>query len=409
MATQDTPKKPIYKNKNLCIAPFTQVTYSPMGTASPCAYLGGTAWKFDNKSLSEIWAGNEFNALRESFSRDEQNSTCTRCWREESLGKQSSRKLTMLHCKFKDNLVNFITNEYQDGPRQINLRVGNLCNLRCRTCYSTSSVTWAVEGKYYEIKNNLPTSYYTWHPDLVEFSDQQIDEIFQCSKNLRRIEFYGGEPLLDKPTLRLLELLVESGRSKDIVLYYNTNAVAQPTKRHLELWKNFSALEFNLSLDGVGKQFTYIRHPGKWSDVIDVLNYLRDETTHICDIPVSVSVICTISAMNVYYLPEILAEFKTLNLDYFLNFVTTPSYYNMKNIPEGAKQTVIERLQTLLVGKDVHIDSVINTLKLDANPSDWEDFKFWTREKDEYRKEKFGDTFPEFYELIKKYDQSFTY
>jgi hypothetical protein len=113
--------------------------------------------------------------------------------------------------------------------------------------------------------------------------------------------------------------------------------------------------------------------------------------------------------MNVYYLPETLAEFKTLNLDYFLNFVTTPSYYNMKNIPEGAKQAVIERLQTLLVGKDVHIDSVVNTLKLDAKPADWEDFKFWTREKDEYRKEKFGDTFPEFYELIKKYDQSFTY
>lgn len=409
MATHDTPKQPIYKNKNLCIAPFTQVTYSPNGTASPCAYLGGESWTFKDKSLTEIWGSDEYNTLRTAFSNDEQHPTCTRCWREESLGKQSSRKLTMLQCKYKDNLVDFITEDYKTGPRQINLRVGNLCNLRCRTCYSTSSVTWAVEGKYYEIKNNLSQSRYTRHPDVIEFTDTQIDEIFAATGNLRRLEFYGGEPLLDKPTVRLLELLVESGRSKDIVLYYNTNAVTKPTKRHLELWKQFAALEFNLSLDGIKEQFTYIRHPGDWDDVVEIVDYLKNDVLAYCGIPVSVAVICTVSAMNVYYLPEMLAEFKQMGLNYFLNLVTVPGYYNMKNLPQGAKQAVIERLQTMPASDNIHLSSIINTLKADIDPASWEDFKFWTREKDEYRKEKFADTFPEFYELIKKYDPSFTY
>lgn len=408
MATPAAPKQPLYKNKNLCIAPFTQVTYSPMGSASPCPYLGGTAWYFKDKSFGEIWNSDEYNALRTAFVNDQQHPTCGRCWREESLGKQSARKLTMLQCKYKDNIINFINEDYKSGPRQINLRVGNLCNLRCRTCYSTSSVTWAVEGRHHEAKYNLPPTYYTRHPDVFEFSEQQIDEIFEWSGNLRRIEFYGGEPLLDKPTLRLLELLIESGRSKNIVLYYNTNAITMPTKRHVELWKHFASLEFNLSLDGINEHFTYIRHPAKWSDALEVIDYLKNDLGKLCNVPIGVSVICSVSTLNVYYLPEMLAEFKSLGLDYFLNLISGPPYYNVKNLLDGVKQEIVRRLEDMEISDDIHVKSIINLLKMDA-ADEWESFKFWTRASDEYREEKFADTFPEYYELIKKYDPSFTY
>ena len=409
MATHDEPKKPIYKNKNLCIAPFTQITYSPMGSASPCPYLGGTAWYFKNKTFGEIWDSDEYNSLRTAFVNDQQHPTCGRCWREEAIGKQSARKLTLLQCKYKDNLVNFINEDYKSGPRQINLRVGNICNLRCRTCYSTSTVTWAIEGKRIEEKYNLGPTYYTRHPDAFEFSDKQIDEIFELSSNLRRLEFYGGEPMLDKPTLRLLELLIESGRSKDIVLFYNTNGVTKPTKKHIELWKHFASLEFNLSLDGIGQRFEYVRHPAKWADAISVCEYLKNELKNHVDIPISVYVICSVSTLNVYYLPEMLAEFKKMQLNYFLNLITTPPGYNIKNLPCGAKQEIITRLEKMEKSDAVHITSIINLLKLESHEEDWQSFKFWTKASDEYRNERFPDTFPEYYELIKRYDPTFTY
>jgi radical SAM protein with 4Fe4S-binding SPASM domain len=364
--------------RNFCLAPFTQITYSPLGSASPCPYLGGQAWKFGDMPLGDIWASQELEDLRTAFHANEKNPTCTRCWREEDQGKQSARKLNLVNYRYRDNLLGVVDTGYRLGPQQINLRVGNLCNLRCRTCFSISSVTYAVEGRHYELKNDLDTTVYTRYPDVFEFSDKQIDEIFAISGNLKRLEFYGGEPLLDKPTMRLLQLLIDSGQSQDITLFYNTNCITKPTKKHVELWQHFKNLEFNLSIDGIGEQFTYIRHPGNWETALENLDYIRNQIPALCNIPVSAFAICTVSTFNVFYLPEIIAEFARLQLDWFLNIVT--------------------------IKDQTEITPIINILNTEGDPAQWAQFKFWTQEKDEYRGETFKNTFPELHGIITTYD-----
>jgi MoaA/NifB/PqqE/SkfB family radical SAM enzyme len=388
--------------RNFCIAPFTQITYGPFNSASPCPYLGGSTWTdSDKKGIKAIWISSGFEDLRTSFKNNEKNTKCQRCWDEEAAGKQSARKMLLVDStkKIKGKLLDLVDGDYIHSPRQINLQVSNLCNLRCRTCTSAFSTLYAIEGKYYETKNNLGTTVYSDSPDTITFSEEQINEIFDISVNLQRIEFYGGEPMIDKPTLLLLEKLVESGRSKNITLFYNTNGTTLPNKKHLELWKHFAALEFNVSIDGIGEQFTYMRHPGKWGDLLNTVNYLR--TTDF-GVPTMVFTICTVSMLNVYYLPELLEEFKRLDLKYFLNIVTIPSWYYIKNLPTPVKAAVKERLMT--INTNSQIASIINMLDLEQNIQDWESFKFWTREKDEYRKEQFSKVFPEFYELIKQHD-----
>jgi len=388
--------------RNFCLAPFTQITYSPLGSASPCPYLGGQAWKFNDRPIGDIWASQELEDLRQAFHANEKNATCTRCWREEDQGKQSARKLNLVNYRYRNNLVGLVDGGYRTGPQQINLRVGNLCNLRCRTCFSISSVTYAVEGRHYELKNDLPTTVYTRYPDVFEFSDKQIDEIFAVSGNLQRLEFYGGEPLLDKPTMRLLQLLIDSGQSKDITLFYNTNVITKPTKKHIELWRHFKNLEFNLSIDGIHDQFTYIRHPGNWETALDNIEYIRTIVPTLCNVPVLAFAICTVSTLNVFYLPEIIQEFAKLKLDWFLNIVTQPDYYDMRHIPEPAKQEIIKKLLTI---KDqTEIAPIINILNTAGDPEQWTQFKFWTREKDQYRGEAFKNTFPELDEIINRYD-----
>jgi len=388
--------------RNFCLAPFTQITYSPLGSASPCPYLGGQAWKFGNRSLGDIWASQELEDLRSAFHANEKTPTCTRCWREEDQGKQSARKLNLVNYRYRDNLLGVVDTEYRRGPQQINLRVGNLCNLRCRTCFSISSVTYAIEGRHYELKNNLDTTVYTRYPDVFEFSDKQIDEIFDISGNLKRLEFYGGEPLLDRPTMRLLQKLIDSGQSRDITLFYNTNCITRPTKKHIELWRHFKNLEFNLSIDGVREQFTYIRHPGNWETVLENLDYIRTTLPTECKIPVMAFAICTVSILNVFYLPEIITEFARLQLDWFLNIVTQPDYYDMRHLPEPVKEEVIKKLLTI---KDqTEITPIINILKSTGDPVQWQQFKFWTQEKDEYRGEAFKNTFPELDKIINTYD-----
>lgn len=387
--------------KNICIAPFTQVTYAPFGSASPCPYLGGQAWDFTGKSLKEIWTSKQMESLRDSIKANQQDPTCNRCWYEESHGKQSARKLLLSNYKHKAGVIDSIkTDSYLEGPRQINLRVGNLCNLRCRPCNSLSSVTYAIEGKSYAAQG-LEAGQYISFPEVMEFSDRQIDEIFEMTKNVRRIEFYGGEPLLDKPTLRLLEKLTANGKSGEITLFYNTNGVVLPTQQHLDLWKDFERIEFNFSIDGIGDHFTYLRHPGKWEDVLSTLEYVRSNVT------TNTTAICTITVFNVYYIPEILAELSRLGLVTFLNLVADPKYYNIKNMPDRIKTAVIDKLKTEC--KDSQIDSIISILQSDRDDQAWQLFLRWTEAKDKHRGEDMSKTFPELYRLIESNDEFSAY
>lgn len=389
---------------NICVAPFVQLTYSPLGSASPCPYLGGQAWNLNNLSLSQIWDSEQYNDLRKSFLNNEKNPTCSRCWKEEEHGKQSARKLLLSSYEYKKGLLGKIeTGSYT--LQHLSLRLSNLCNLRCRSCDSSSSSTYSVEGRYYEKKNGIDASSYTRYSKVFEFSDQQIEEIFQASKDLKKISFYGGEPLLDKPTLKLLKMLIDNGQSKGIKLYYNTNGVNPPTNDHLALWKEFKELEFKFSIDGIDEHFSYIRHPGSWTELLDNLSFCKNELSTILGIPVTVSVICTVTALNVFYLPEIIGKFKSLGLDHFLNLAEYPSYYNLKNYPERVKEKIIEKL--LPISNKSEIMSIINVLKSKQDPQAWEKFKFWTREKDAYRKESFSQTFPEIYSIIKSVDPDF--
>jgi MoaA/NifB/PqqE/SkfB family radical SAM enzyme len=387
--------------KNFCLAPFTQITYGPLDTASPCPYLGGDIWNFSpNATLKDIWLSKEYESLRKSFKENNKDIQCSRCWNEEEHGKQSARLLNFKF-KYKENISNLINDGYKLGPTQINLRVSNICNLRCRSCSSQSSVTFNVEGKHYQQLNNLSSSIYTTYPKSFEFSQEQIDSINDLSSNLRRIEFYGGEPLLDIPTLSLLEKLIKSGKSKEITLFYNTNGTVAPSKRHLELWKHFENLEFNFSIDGIREHFTYIRHPGKWQDVLKNIDFIRNQLVDILNVEVICKAICTVQILNIYYLPEIIDEFNKMNLSYFLNLVTEPEYYDIKNIPTDVKQEIINKISKL--PNSSNFASIISILKSEYNHKHWEEFKFWTKQKDAYRKEDFETTFPEFFELVKDY------
>ena len=276
-----------------------------------------------------------------------------------------------------------------------------MCNLRCRICAASVSVTLNTEGEFYEKEYNLKNTRYTHELKKQNgFSKEQIQEIFNLSRNLRKLEFYGGEPLLDIPTLELLQKLVDSGQSKNITLFYNTNGVVKPSSKHYNLWNNFKSIEFNLSFDDIGERFTYQRHPALWSDAVDNLNELRNFKW---DIPVHYRIICTLSVFNVYYLNEILAEFDKLKLLVFINTLHNPDYYDIRFLPKEIKLKIHDHL-----GNEFSQTAFVkNMLIQDGFENLWDTFKFWTNVKDKYRNESFKKTFSEFYKILNDYDNTF--
>lgn len=390
---------------NFCIAPFTQLTFGPTGAYSPCPEIGGRAWRDTTGSPIAMWSSDEYNALRESFGNNEKNPICNRCWDQEAYKNASLRKRLLTQGGIIKNggVIDFINNGYKLGPVQMNLITGNTCNLRCRICRASSSSTFNVEGSIYEKKLKKKTIYTSPSPKPVSYSEEQIEEIFRLSNNLQRLEFYGGEPLLDKSTIGLLERLVDSGRSRDIVLFYNTNGTVAPNTKHFELWNQFKAVEFNFSIDDIGPRFTYNRYPGQWEKVLENINIIRNYNWAV---PTKFLSICTVGSLNVYYLPETLTELERLGLPSFLNNVFAPDYYCIENLPLPIKEKIVEKLQTYKDPSKVQF--VINMLKTaPKNLEAWEQFKYWTKEKDAYREENFAEVCSEYYKVINEYDKDF--
>ena len=395
----------IHVKNNFCIAPFTQLTFSPQGNYSPCAEIGGRPWKDNAASPVSMWTSEEFNQLRNDFLSNTRSKICTRCWDQELDNNQSLRKrlLTQGTDKFqKGELIPYLENQYQVGPKQINIMVGNKCNLRCRICNAGCSVTYNTEGTIYEKSLGIKTVYTDANKKQIELTPIQIDEIIKISGNLQRIEFYGGEPLLDHPTLELLNKLVSSERSQHITLFYNTNGTVAPSQRHYNLWSKFKTVEFNFSIDDIDDRYTYMRHPAIWSDLVDNINEIKSHTPQI---QMSFNAISTISAINVYYLPELLDRLVEMNLKTFINTLHGPEYYEITHLPIPVKLQIKEKL---LQYHDLNkIQFIINMLSGPDTKEQWEWFKKFTKVKDNYRKESFERVMPEYYQILYEYDNSF--
>jgi len=396
---------PTQINSKTCPAFFLDATIDPAGSYSPCTALGGGVFKFVNQSFKTIWLDNKLDNARSRSVNGEELAMCKRCWSEEQLGFKSERQ--HLRDDVPDSLDYTDPDYYLSGPRHLNIKVSNICNLRCRTCQSKDSYLYHIEGEYYEKKNNLQNTAYTIEKFKKNFTDEQLDELFEFSTNLERIELYGGEPFLDDQIPKFLVRLVEEGLSKNIDLSVSTNATHTLTDSWRTILTNFKNVIVNISIDAINDRFTYIRHPGKWDLVehnIQDLMFLSQQNNNINIVPV-----ITVSALNVWYINEVFEYFKVIRLQPFIILAQWPSYYCVNVFPETIKLLIETRLRSF---NNPIFDSVINLMLTTPKKYSklstlfpWEEFKFWTREKDAYRGENFIKTFPELGQLLIEYNE----
>lgn len=375
----------MHKN-NTCPAFFLDATIDPSGAYSPCTALGGGAFKFPNQSFKTIWIDPVLEDVRHKSKNNEQLKMCDRCWNEEKLGFTSERNY--LTADVAEDLDYTDPGYYLSGPRHLNIKVSNICNLRCRTCQSRDSYLYHIEGEYYEKKNNLTNTAYTIEKFKKHFTDHQLDELYEFSDNLERIELYGGEPFLDDQVPKFLTRLIDSGQSKNIDFRVSTNATHELTDTWRRILSSFKNVIINVSIDGIGDRFTYLRHPGNWNLASNNINeFFKLSLKHR---NINVVPVITVSALNVYNINDVFDYFKKYRVEPFIILVQWPKYYCVNVFPKPVKLLIEQRLQ----GNPKFIP-IVNLMNTDPGARAWEDFKFWTREKDLYRKEDFVKTFDE--------------
>ena len=141
--------------EKICILPWISIETSPIGTARPCCLAKdeityhddlGVEQKYNlnTHTLEEIYHSRYMQILRRDFLYGHKPATCQRCWDEEAAGRVSKRMNSRIRLKEYYDKVDW-TNTDPDQLWFIDLKLGNICNLKCRICGSWSSSTFAAE------------------------------------------------------------------------------------------------------------------------------------------------------------------------------------------------------------------------------------------------------------------------
>jgi MoaA/NifB/PqqE/SkfB family radical SAM enzyme len=326
---------------NFCVLPFTSIEADPMGKCKVCCLSKTTIPNIDLKTntLTEAFNSDYMRNLRQQFLQDEKPSECERCWTEEASGRTSKRMHSTM--RLQKILQNKSFTKDTDGELIfLDLKLGNICNLKCRICGSFSSSKWAQEEIDIFKNNNTARENLEngrWPREANNFWKDLADLL----SNTKYFEFTGGEPFLIDEHFTLLEIAVKMGYAKDIELHYNTNTTTFP-KRGLELWPNFKLVEIALSIDDMGKRFEYQRFGTKWETTLENLERFRQLRQNNKNIKLQLCL--TVNVLNVYYLDEICKWIPKQKFNYvYFNVLHDAWYFSIKHFTQRAKDLVNEK------------------------------------------------------------------
>ena len=391
--------------KTICMLPWVSIEASPMGTTRPCCMAHdeitddvGKKYDLKETNLEVAYHSRYMQNLRRQFRAGEKPATCNRCWEEEAAGRDSKRIHSQVRLKELYKQVDW-ANDDPDQLWFVDLKLGNICNLKCRICGSWSSSKWAEEELAYMPKDFDKKEHiaYTclkqgaWPRKTETF----WDNMKALLPNIKYFEFTGGEPWMIQEHFDLLKYAVSTGDSKHIDIHYNTNATQMPTE-HFNLWKEFGRVDIAFSIDNVGDRFEYERYGAKW----DLANEIIDEVTiKKAYVPNITTQLCfTINIQNVYYLDELLDWAETKHFgDIYFNMMHGPEHMSIQKMTTSAQELVLNKLKTTFWRRahyQQEIDNVINFIE-NGTGSDGSEFLFEMQRTDAHRKQNFMNTHPE--------------
>ena len=397
--------------KYFCPMPFINIEARTDSKCNVCCQIhdtikkpDGTEYNLNHETLTEVWNSEWIKDLRQQFINGEKPEFCYSCWNAEDAGVVSKRKRELKN--FPHIQRNIEKGKVYEKPLAMDVKLGNICNNKCRTCSSYASSAWIAEEKVRDGDSNNKWKFMRklgrWPEDNPTF----WEDFNHISTNVKKMEFYGGEPLLIKEHYGVLRKLIETGKSKDIELSYNTNGSIWPSEG-LELWKHFKRIMLSFSIDGVGEHFNYIRHPAKFDEVkghILKLKNLNYDNIYI-------DICYTVSIYNIFYLDEILEFGKEIGVDVYFNYVYTPYHVSSRNLPQDIKDKIKTKFDGFVNKHPNHIgvNQVATTINyMEDGTFDKKNFKQFiteTKFSDDYRGESFSKTFPEYYELFLKSEE----
>ena len=340
--------------------PFTGLATREDGAIKVCCRSQPIGY-IQNETLEQAWNNETMREVRRQVLNNERPDVCKPCFDLEDQGVQSLRQrhvagvIPEARINLYPDALNSLDEDYTmpfEFPT-MEIKLNNLCNLKCRMCNpldSTSWKDWNEVKPFYEKEDNIlipiidaltdtPGSYIGPFDDSYNWwnSFEKLLPYF------RRVEFAGGEPLMDPYHYKILDKLAQYG--ENIELKYATNGTTLGIKGGRTIhdyWPKFKSIAVNVSIDGIHDVYEYIRGNGKFSEI--------EENVRVFKSFPNVSRVVgafTVQANNIMQICDVIDYFlNDMGIVFYSHRVTYPRPLSAQTLPVELKEQVIQKLES---------------------------------------------------------------
>ena len=378
----------------------------------------------------EAWNSKSLREIRKAMVRGEKLEVCNKCWFQEETGKNSYRQRhnnewtqrlgeEEIHRRVKETEEN--DGHLSTAPDYLDLRLGNLCNLKCRMCNVFNSNQ--IEKEHFDLRSNnryvdmWAKQFPLTSPDGDSIPMEWVeapefwDQLNGYIPDLKKVYFTGGEPTLLQSTYNFMQEMVDKGVQDKVDLMFNTNCTnAQP--RFLKMLSKFKHVQIQASIDGTGLVNDYIRAPSHWETIKKNFMALGELPNVKLNMSPAIQIFNILNIDKIIEFGEEVSKKQNRVIDIDFLYVIHPTYLDVSNFNDNVRDIAFLKLQKMQgswlykrsqVTKN-SIDSYLNVLEKNRNEK-WKEnvTDFWdmTNLIDSKRKQKFKEFIPDVYEMIK--------
>jgi len=322
-----TPKD-VLTNPHFCPMPWTGLMYNSDGKVKNCIRSDertGLLGNIKDTPIEEILLGPTNVTKQTNITDNKPADGCHTCYDLER-GKKGfdiiSDRIFYIREFKRTPLDTYQPNRFD--LQTIDVRWTNLCNFACVYCDASFSSKWADE---LNVRVETPSD-----SQLANFREY----IYRHSKNLKHVYLAGGEPLLMKENLQLLQEL-----NPEVNLRINTN-LSKVDTGVFDAVCGFKNVHWTVSVETVEEEFEYIRFGGRWSDFLDNLNTIRK-----LDHKISFNMLWfLLNYDTVFGCVDHLKGLGFHNNSFVIGALLTPEYLNIRHLPKNVLNLLKNKLES---------------------------------------------------------------
>jgi MoaA/NifB/PqqE/SkfB family radical SAM enzyme len=318
-------------NKNFCPIPWTGFMYNFDGTVKNCIRTPTVLGNLKDNSLQEILHGETNSLTKHNMTYNKPGTGCNVCYdleRDKNSFDIISDRIFYLK-ELKDVDLNTYKSIDAFNLSTVDIRWNNTCNFACVYCGPEFSSKWATE---------LDINF----DEVPQHRLQQMKQyIFDRADQLKHVYLAGGEPLLIKENLELLELLKEV--NPNVNLRINTNLSKVNTKI-FDLICKFKNVHWIVSVEALEEEYEYIRWGGNWQEFLTNLKIIKN-----LDHKISFNMIYfLLNSESIFDCIDFFQKMGYHNNSFIVGALLNPEYLNIKNLPTEKLNAIKKRLSNLI-------------------------------------------------------------